>query len=371
MSVRFAHAHSAAAHWQDAVAECTQTLQGFSGNLGFLYASDLYAPALPAILTALRSATDIGDWSGSVGLGVCTAGREALDRPALAVLAANLPQGSYTLLPPVSHEDDLLRYADRFELAGQAAAFGIVHGDPRNALIGELLPLVAQRTLTGFLTGGLSSSRYQTWQISGEVCEGGLSGVLFSREIGVITGLTQGVSPFADQHLITDCQDNVLIALDHRPALDVFEEAIGDALVRDLQRAAGEVFVGLPVAGSDTADYKVRPIIAIDPKNRLLAIGESVQPGDALLFGRRDAQAAVTDMRRMLEGLKSRLAGPPKGGLYFSCLGRGEGLFGPDSAELRLISAVLGEFPLAGFYANGEISHNRLYGYTGVLTLFT
>jgi small ligand-binding sensory domain FIST len=25
--------------------------------------------------------------------------------------------------------------------------------------------------------------------------------------------------------------------------------------------------------------------------------------------------------------------------------------------------------PLAGFFANGEISHNRLYGYTGVLTL--
>ena len=32
---------------------------------------------------------------------------------------------------------------------------------------------------------------------------------------------------------------------------------------------------------------------------------------------------------------------------------------------------ALGDVPLAGFYANGEISHNRLYGYTGVLTLFS
>ncbi|MGB5307168.1 MAG: histidine kinase, partial [Gammaproteobacteria bacterium] len=37
---------------------------------------------------------------------------------------------------------------------------------------------------------------------------------------------------------------------------------------------------------------------------------------------------------------------------------------------LKMISEQLGEFPLVGFFANGEISHNLLYGYTGVLTLF-
>ena len=45
-------------------------------------------------------------------------------------------------------------------------------------------------------------------------------------------------------------------------------------------------------------------------------------------------------------------------------------MFGPDSEELKQIAGELGEFPLVGFYANGEISHNRLYGYTGVLALF-
>lgn len=371
MSARFAHAHSGAADWQSAVAECAETLRGFSGNLGFLYASDLFAPQFPAILAALRSATGIPDWGGSVGLGVCTTGREYLDKPALVILAAQLPQDGYALLPVMRTEEDVLRHSERFDVGGQQAAFGVVHGDPNNVLIGELVDQVAQRMLTGFVTGGLSSSRFQTCQVSGEICEGGLSGVLFGQDVGVVTGLSQGVSPLAGEHLVTDCQDNILIALDHRPALDVFEEVVGDTLARDLQRAAGEIFVGLPVAGSDTADYKVRPIVAIDPRNRLLAIGESVQTGAPLLFGRRNAQAAAADMRRMLEGLKSRLAGPPKGGLYFSCLGRGESLFGPDSAELRMIASVLGDFPLAGFYANGEISHNRLYGYTGVLTLFT
>jgi small ligand-binding sensory domain FIST len=72
----------------------------------------------------------------------------------------------------------------------------------------------------------------------------------------------------------------------------------------------------------------------------------------------------------MLNNLKRRLPGPPRGGVYYSCLGRGQNLFGQDSEELRAIRSTLGDFPLVGFFANGEIHHNRLYGYTGVLTLF-
>ena len=35
-----------------------------------------------------------------------------------------------------------------------------------------------------------------------------------------------------------------------------------------------------------------------------------------------------------------------------------------------MIQDELGDVPLAGFYASGEIAGHRLYGYTGVLTLF-
>ena len=73
----------------------------------------------------------------------------------------------------------------------------------------------------------------------------------------------------------------------------------------------------------------------------------------------------------MLASMKKGLYGSPRGGVYYSCLGRGANLFGPNSEELKLIEAAFGEFPLVGFFCNGEISHNRLYGYTGVLTLFT
>ena len=45
-------------------------------------------------------------------------------------------------------------------------------------------------------------------------------------------------------------------------------------------------------------------------------------------------------------------------------------LFGPGSIELSTIAKILGkDVQLIGFFANGEISNSRLYGYTGVLSL--
>ncbi len=45
-------------------------------------------------------------------------------------------------------------------------------------------------------------------------------------------------------------------------------------------------------------------------------------------------------------------------------------MFGAQSAELAAIQGELGEVPLVGLFCNGEISHNRVYGYAGVLSLF-
>jgi small ligand-binding sensory domain FIST len=75
-------------------------------------------------------------------------------------------------------------------------------------------------------------------------------------------------------------------------------------------------------------------------------------------------------MTRMLDSIQEGLYAPPRGAVYYSCLGRGPSLFGADSEELEMIRSALGDVPLVGFFCNGEISHNRLYGYTGVLTLF-
>ena len=101
----------------------------------------------------------------------------------------------------------------------------------------------------------------------------------------------------------------------------------------------------------------------------VLGVGHSVTAGDRIQFCRRDHNAAVKDLKRMLADVKRRSDGAPRAGLYYACVARGPNLFGSESEELRLIRDELGEFPLVGFFANGEISHDRLYGYTGVLAL--
>ena len=58
------------------------------------------------------------------------------------------------------------------------------------------------------------------------------------------------------------------------------------------------------------------------------------------------------------------------GAVYVSCTGRGGPHFGGPSAELQIVRRALGDVPLLGFFAAGEIAGNSLYGYTGVLTVF-
>jgi small ligand-binding sensory domain FIST len=114
----------------------------------------------------------------------------------------------------------------------------------------------------------------------------------------------------------------------------------------------------------------VRNLVGIDGERGLIAVGELVEAGQRLMFCRRDHDAAEADLKRMLADVKRRAGGRPRAGLYYSCIARGQNLFGQQSQELRMVRDALGDFPLAGFFANGEICNERLYGYTGVLALF-
>jgi len=157
--------------------------------------------------------------------------------------------------------------------------------------------------------------------------------------------------------------------LDGRKALDVFKEDVGEAVAQNLVRAAGNIHAALPIPGSDRADYMVRNLVGIDPGKGWLAIGARIERGDRIMFVRRDAASAMVALDRMATDVAKRAGPAPKAALYFSCVARGPNLFGPNSEELTRVKEAIGDVPLIGFYANGEISNNRLYGYTGVLAV--
>ena len=364
----FRYGHASGDNWREAANSCLAKLGQGPASLGFLYVTDALADHIGDILALFRSRTGVPHWVGTVGIGICATAQEYLDEPAIAAMVGDFEPDSFHVFSGVASGADVDNVA--LKCGGATPNFAIVHADPSNRRVTDLVNRLAGKVESGFLVGGLTSSRRQNLQIADGVVEGGLSGVSFSDGVTIATRLSQGCSPIGPKHVVTTCQHNVIISLDGRPALDVFKEDIGEALARDLNRIGGHIFAGLPIPGSDTGDYLVRNLVGIDPANRLIAIGELVQPGASILFCRRDAKTAHDDMARMLESIRQGLFTRARGGVYYSCLGRGASLFGPNSEELRMIREALGDFPLVGFFCNGEISHNRLYGYTGVLTLF-
>lgn len=369
----FVLGHAQSKHWNSAVAECLQQIGNVpaQANLGFLYVTDIFADLLQDILTRLRTETGVEHWVGTVGIGICAGEREYQQAPAIAVMIGAFPDDSFRMLSFYNRAADNLPASWEDWLSGSASQLAVLHGDPGNSNLPQLLVKLNDELPNAQLVGGLSSSHGRHPQIADQLLEGGLSGVVFNDKAPVATALTQGCSPIAPSHTITGCDGNVINTLDERPALDVFNEDIGEILARDLNRAAGYIFAGLPIAGSDTRDYLVRNVSGVDTQGRRIAIAEMLHPGQQIQFCRRDAETARQDMQTMLDSLKKRLSGTPRAGLYFTCLGRGEALFGEASGELKMIRETLGDFPLIGFQANGEISGQRLYGYTGVLTLFT
>ncbi len=367
----FRAGHAGGGDWESIAASCLEQL-GPCGEatLGFVYVTDLLADSLEPILARLKQATGIADWVGTIGFGVCVGGKEYFNTPAMAVLAGAVPPDSYRILPTIARPGEALPGDLGAWAAERRPVLGVVHGDPRNRYLPAIIDSLCDDTEC-FLVGGLTASRNVFSQVAGgDIVEGGLSGVLLAREVGVATGLSQGCAPIGAVHDVTRAQDNVLYELNGRPALDVFKEDIGEVLARNLERIGGYIHAALPIAGSDTADYLVRNVMGIDPGNGWLSIGERLQEGDKLLFVRRDGPSAFDDLERMLGEVTGRAGEGGRAGLYYSCVARGPNMFSRNDQEMTAVADALGAgVPVVGFYANGEISNNRLYGYTGVLTL--
>jgi small ligand-binding sensory domain FIST len=362
------------ADWLAACRACAEQLDPLppAANLGFVYVNAPLAASLDQIAARLREVTGIRDWVGAGGAGVCASGQEHFEHGAIVALVGALPERGFRLFDLQLDRQT----AGGSTLAGSARAagklgsvgLGVVHGAASQPDMVAAIAGLSEAT-DAFLVGGLASAG--DLQIAGQPTEGGLSGVLLDAAVPVITGLSQGCTPIGPVREVTDCRGPWIRTLDRRPALAVLKEDVGEVLARDLRRIEGFVQAAIPLLGSDRADYLVRNLLGLDVNGGMVAVDEELRRGDPLMFVKRDGGTAQADLRRMLHDLLRRAEGRPvRGALYHSCIARGPHMFGPDSGELRLIEAVLGQVPLAGFFTNGEIFRNRLYSYTGVLTLF-
>lgn len=408
----FPYAHAAHPQWNMAATLVLAQLRAqmalpdayTAPTLALLYITDHYAAAAQEILEHLQAELPlVTDWSGTVGLGIVANNVEYWDEPAMAVMLLELPVDQYRVFSGVAPLG-----------LGFEADTALVHADGSTADLSDLIAEMAQRTHSGYLFGGLTSGRAENLQfavggdgnISGHggasgVFTGGLSGVAWGAGVGVVSRITQGCMPVAPVRRVSAADHNMVLSLDGEPALDVMLRDLSISLdapqeALDVVRATLVGLTGPPVAsdlshnsvvratrnavqtrtGSLGDDAVVRHIIGLDPARRGVAVASAVQEGAALVFCQRNAQAARVDLTRMCAEVRDEIesaSGPARhmaGAVYVSCTGRGGAYFGGPSAEMQVVRRALGDIPLVGFFAGGEIAHDRLYGYTGVLTVF-
>lgn len=372
MSGRFRSASGVGLWWPQTARSCAQQLGRCAPDaLGLLYVTEDLAPQLDGIAQMMRDTTGVDAWIGCAGAGIIGNGREHHGRGGISAMVLGIPRDAYHLLPTLRGPDDLPDAAPEEWIGEARPLVAIVHGDPRATETAELIGLLPE-ALDGYLVGGLTTMPGGHAQLGGDgPTSGGLSGAVLSAAVPVAVGLSQGCRPLGRPRVITRMDDDWVAALDGIPAAEALRRDLGLETLEALRDYGGEVHAAVPVEGSDTSDYLVRNLVALDPRTGRIGIASDLMEGERLMFVRRDAEAATEDLRAMVRRLKSRLRTPLRGALYVSCLARGPQMFGRAPGEIAILAEELGEeVPLTGFFASGEINNNRLYAYTGVLTLF-
>ncbi|HEY9715411.1 MAG TPA: FIST C-terminal domain-containing protein, partial [Chroococcales cyanobacterium] len=181
---------------------------------------------------------------------------------------------------------------------------------------------------------------------------------------------------------VTKCKDNFLLELDGAPAVHVLKELLDSLPEADQQLARNSLFLGVVMDefkdDFKAGDFLIRNIIGIEPKSGALVVGEILRNERTVQFHLRDAATSADDLRLMLKRYidqsRQSTATQVEGALLFSCLGRGQFLYGSPNHDSDCFRQYLGEVPLGGFFCNGEIGPvggtTFLHGYTSSFGIF-
>jgi small ligand-binding sensory domain FIST len=119
-------------------------------------------------------------------------------------------------------------------------------------------------------------------------------------------------------------------------------------------------------------DFLVRNVLGADPEAGAVAVGDYVRPGQTVQLHLRDEATADEDLRTLLATAAGK--GAPAGALLFTCNGRGTRMFAEPHHDAGVLRALLGDVPVAGFFAQGELGpiggKNFVHGFTASVALF-
>jgi len=358
-------------------------------DLAFLFVSPHHSgnyAKLPAELSRNFPGTRIAGCSGG---GIIGGGQEAEDRPALSLLCAWLPGVRLQLFrltqkqmpspdaPPQAWRDwtgvpapeargGLILMADPFSLDAEAMVRGLDYAYPGVLKIGGMASGAQKPGENALFIDGKASSR------------GGV-GLAVAGAMRIEPIVAQGCRPVGEPCVVTEARGHQLFLLDGKPAAKRAAEVLSALDEPDRRMARLSLFIGVPGdstrAGDPEPDFLVRNVIGVDPKTGALAVGAELRHGQLIRFYVRDGRTASADLAEQINRYKKRdPSGRTVGALLFSCLGRGQGLYGKANHDSDMLFHELGALPLGGFFCSGEVGpvegSTYLHGFTSCFALF-
>ncbi|HJY65931.1 MAG TPA: FIST N-terminal domain-containing protein [Streptosporangiaceae bacterium] len=368
-----------------AVAQATEALGDASPSLAVLFASAHFLAAAEDLVAAITEQAGPLPLIGCVAEAVAGGAREVESEPAVSLwLGAGLG-------PVETFAMEYIRTPSGGAYGGYLFPRGPTRGpkgahllicDPFTFPADGLLAHLNEQVPGAVVMGGMASAALQPRQsqlfLDGRVLSAGAVGVhLPNAEVHPL--VAQGCRPIGDAYIITRADGNVIHELGGRPPLVRLREMAAALPSRDQELLAQGLQLGVVIdeyrAEPGQGDFLIRGVVGADPDSGAIAVGDQIQVGQTVQFHVRDAQSADEDLRRALDRESKALGGRrPAGALLFTCNGRGSRLFTEPDHDAGLITATLGDIPLAGFFCAGELGpvggQNFLHTFTASIALF-
>jgi small ligand-binding sensory domain FIST len=388
------------------VVEQAQAQLQSPADLGLVFISAAFMSEYSRLMPLLGERLDVPTLIGCSGGGIIGMNQEGEtseieNGPALSLSLAHLPdvniRGFHLVvedLPDLDSSPDA--WLDLIGVPPQEQPQFILLGDGFSFKVNDFLQGLDYAYPGSIKVGGLASSgrlnggdalfcNYRLYQE-------GLVGVALSGNITLDTIVAQGCRPIGPLFQVTEGDRNLLLAIEEaavyaqeviesrapqRPPLEMLQKVFQELSEADRALAQHSLFIGIArdefKSNLAPGDFLIRNILGVDPRSGVIAIGDRVRPGQRIQFHLRDAQTSAEDLQLLLERYSlpgNASSAATVGAFMFSCMGRGEGLYGKPNFDSQLFHRFLKQVPLSGLFCNGEIGpvggNTFLHGYTSV-----
>ncbi len=366
------------------VAQVREQMKGRQIDALFAFVSPDFMESSVDISVGLRQGLKPQVLLGCTGESIIGRSQEIENNPAIALVAAHLP--GITLTP-------FALFKEWMRLDAPPQALRQIVGAPVDS---KLIIMLADPFTTNMdkvfstfqdaydelpIVGGMASASRQpngnSLLLNQHIYHSGAVAVALSGSFDVDIIVSQGCRPIADKFTVTKVDRNMIYELDGQPALLQLQNLFRDLANEDrmLIEQTG-LLIGRAIQPNreilGRGDFLVRGVMGVDQKTGAVAIGDYVKANEIVQFHVRDAETAQEDLEMML--FPQTLYESPRGGLLFSCNGRGLRLYDEPNEDISLIQEALGGISLAGFFCAGELGpiggQNFIHGHTASLVLF-